>query len=75
MIDDGGKGIIEFEGVWLSKGGTLEKVAGCTLGKEYEDGDMLRAENIVGGQKDRASLSEFEKVSYSQGPSQTSWRI
>lgn len=60
MIDDGGKGIVELEGFWLSKGGSLEKVAGSTLDEEYEDEDVLRAENSLVGEKHRVSLNKLE---------------
>ncbi|KAG8528740.1 uncharacterized protein KY384_006427 [Bacidia gigantensis] len=60
MIDDGGRGIVELEGLWLSKGGFLIKVAGSMLDDVYIDEDILRPENSNVGEKHRAGLSELE---------------
>ncbi|KAL9131959.1 MAG: hypothetical protein Q9217_000239 [Psora testacea] len=61
MVDDQGRGVVELEGLWLSKGGSLIKVAGSSLSEEYVDEDLLRAENDIVGEKHRAGLSELEK--------------
>ena len=61
MTDDRGRGVVELEGLWLSKGGRLVKVAGSALSEDYVDEDLLRAENDMVGEKHRAGLSELEK--------------
>ena len=60
MINDGGKGIVELEGIWLSKGGTLDKVPGSVLKNDINDEDMPYAENDIVAEKHRASLNEIE---------------
>ena len=60
MIDDHGRGVIELEGLWLSKGGKLMKVARSRLGEEFIDEDLLKAENDHVGEKHRAGLKELE---------------
>ena len=60
MIDDRGRGVIELEGLWLSKGGKLVKVAGSILGDEVIDEDLLKAENDHVGEKHRVGLKELE---------------
>ena len=60
MIDDHGRGVIELEGLWLSKGGKLVKVARSILGEEFMDEDLLKAENDHVGAKHRAGLKELE---------------
>lgn len=57
MTDDYGTGIVEFEGLWLSKGGKLLRVEGSLLAEEYEDEDALQAENENVGEKHRLGLS------------------
>ena len=61
MIDDAGRGVVELEGLWLSKGGMLVKVPGSILSEEYVDEDSFRAENPIVGEKHRNSLNEIEK--------------
>ncbi|KAL9101198.1 MAG: hypothetical protein Q9163_003516 [Psora crenata] len=60
MIDDKGRGIVELEGLWLSKGGSLVKVAGSLLSEDYADEDLLRAENDIVGEKHRVGLNDLE---------------
>ena len=60
MIDNQGRGVVELEGLWLSKGGKLFKVAGSMLGEEFMDEDLLKAENDHVGEKHRAGLKELE---------------
>lgn len=57
MTDDRGIGVVEFEGLWLSKGGKLLRVEGSRLAEEYEDEDALQAENENIGEKHRVGLS------------------
>ena len=61
MTDDEGRGIIELEGLWLSRGGKLKKVAGSQLSDEYADEDLLVAENGIVGGRHQAGLSKVEK--------------
>ena len=61
MIDDGGRGVVELEGLWVSKGGKLKKVAGSLFSEEYADEDSLTAENEIVGERHRAGLSKVEK--------------
>ena len=60
MTDDDGRGVVELEGLWLSKGGTLVKVPGSMLSEDYVDEDLLDAEHRMVGEKHRAGLHEFE---------------
>lgn len=59
MTDDGYDSIVQMEGVWLTKGGYLAKVEGSTLGNEYSDQDVPRAESSLVGEKHRATLGNF----------------
>ena len=61
MTDDEGRGLIELEGLWISKGGKLKKVAGSSFNEEYADEDLLSAENEIVGERHRAGLSKVEK--------------
>ena len=61
MTDDNGSGILELEGLWLSKGGQLLRVQGSLLAEEYEDEDELSAENDQIGRKHRSGLNEILK--------------
>ena len=63
MTDDNGSGILELEGLWLSKGGQLLRVQGSLLAEEYEDEDELSAENDEIGRKHRSGLKEILKGS------------
>ena len=60
MTDDGGRGVVELEGLWVSKGGKLKKVAGSTFNEAYADEDLLIAENEIVGERHRAGLSKVE---------------
>ena len=62
MTDDNGKGILELEGIWLSKGGRLGRVEGTLLGQEYENEDALHAENEQIGEKHRSGLDAITKA-------------
>lgn len=57
MTDDYGTGTVQFEGLWLSKGGKILRVEGSLLAEEYEDEDALQAENESIGEKHRLGLS------------------
>ena len=59
MADDRGRGVVELEGLWLSKGGSLLKVVGSPLSEDYVDEDQLRAENDIIGEKHQAALGEL----------------
>ena len=59
MTDNGGRGIVELEGLWLSKGGQLSRVKGSLLGEEYADEDALSAQNDQVGEKHRAGLKDI----------------
>ena len=61
MTDDQGRGIVELDGLWLSKGGKLVKVAGSMLSEDYVDEDLLKAESDQVGKKHRAGLQEIEQ--------------
>lgn len=62
MIDDHGAGVVELDGLWLGKGGTISKVAGSLLSEEYVDEDVLHAENDLIGEKHRTGLADIEKI-------------
>lgn len=50
MTDNNGTGIVELQGIWLSKGGKLLRIEG-TYGSEIsEDEDLLSAENEKAGE-------------------------
>lgn len=61
MTDNHGHGVVELEGLWLSKGGKLAKVAGSLFSEEYADEDLLKAENELVGERHRTGLSAVEK--------------
>lgn len=61
MTDDHGMGVVELEGLWLSKGGKLVKVAGSLLSEDYANEDLLDAENDQVGEKHRTGLNGIEK--------------
>lgn len=61
MTDDHGLGVVEFEGLWLSKGGKLVKVAGSLLSEDLVDEDLFNAENDQVGEKHRTGLVDIEQ--------------
>ena len=61
MTDDNGRGVVELEGLWLDKGGSLIKVPGSMLSEDYVDEDLLDAEHRIVGEKHRTGLHDFEK--------------
>lgn len=61
MTDDHGLGVVELEGLWLSKGGKLVEVAGSLLSDDYVNEDLLNAENDQVGERHRTGLNDIEK--------------
>ena len=61
MTDDQGRGIVELEGLWLSKGGKLVRVDGSLLSEEYADEDLFHAENDQVGERHRTGLSDLQR--------------
>ena len=59
MTDDHGLGVVELEGLWLSKGGKLVKVAGSLLSEDYVNEDLLNAENDEIGAKHLSGLNDI----------------
>ena len=45
MTDNNGTGIVELEGIWLSKGGQLIRIEGTLDNEDPDDEDLLGAEN------------------------------
>ncbi|KAH0552936.1 hypothetical protein GP486_006865 [Trichoglossum hirsutum] len=60
MTDDSGRGEIEFEGIWLSKGGKLLRVQGSQLGEEVEEEDAFEAESENVGKSHRFDMSDLD---------------
>ena len=61
MTDDQGRGIVELEGIWLSKGGKLVRVDGSLLSEEYADEDLFHAENDQIGERHRTGLNDLQR--------------
>ena len=61
MTDDHGRGTVELEGLWLSKGGKLVRVDGSLLSQEYADEDSFHAENDQVGERHRTGLNGLMK--------------
>ena len=59
MTDDHGLGVVELEGLWLSKGGQLVKVAGSLLSENYVNEDLLNADNDEVGAKHQTGLNDI----------------
>lgn len=62
MTDDRGQGILELEGLWLSRGGILLRVEGSLLSEEYENEDAFSAENEQVGERHRTGLNDLLKT-------------
>ncbi|KAL8870193.1 MAG: hypothetical protein Q9174_003704 [Haloplaca sp. 1 TL-2023] len=60
MTDDRGKGIVQLEGIWLSKGGRFKWVDRIVRPHD-DDEDLLRAESDKVGEKHRKGLSQLLK--------------
>lgn len=67
MTDDCGKGVIQLEGIWLSKSGRLLRVKGSLLDEEFEEEDALGAESTKVGEKHRAGLHAIVKDGREKG--------
>lgn len=59
MTDDGGRGVVQLEGLWLDKGGKLLRVEGSQLGEEVEEEDSFDAENDNIGRHHRIGLGRL----------------
>lgn len=59
MTDNGGRGIIQLEGIWLSKGGYFERIEGLSSSDGSSDGDPLSAQSEEVGEKHRSGLSKL----------------
>lgn len=70
MTDDHGRGVVELDGLWLSKGGKLVKVTGSMLSEDYLDEDLLKAENDHVGEKHRTGLNEIRQTASSKSDRQ-----
>jgi len=67
MTDDCGKGVVQLDGLWLSKFGKLLRVKGSLLDEEFEDEDGLHAESAKVGKKHRARLDAIVKNGREKG--------
>ena len=65
MTDDHGDGIIQLEGVWLSKHGRLVRIEGSLLDENSADEDSLYAESARVGVKHQDGLKELLQSSHS----------
>lgn len=70
MTDDHRRGVVELDGLWLSKGRKLVKVTGSRLSEDYIDEDP-KAENDQVGQKHRTGLTDFKQSGSSKSDQQT----
>ncbi|MCJ1283059.1 hypothetical protein MMC26_002386 [Xylographa opegraphella] len=59
LMDDDGNGVIQLEGVWLSKYGRLARVKGSLLDEDLADEDSLYAESAKVGAKHQEELKEL----------------
>ncbi|KAL8704132.1 MAG: hypothetical protein Q9201_002716 [Fulgogasparrea decipioides] len=66
MTDDQGKGVVQLEGIWLSKGGQFERIEGTLDSEDYSDEDLLSIQNQV-GEKHRTGLSQLLRGSGRSG--------
>ena len=71
MTDDHRRGVVELNGLWLSKGRKLVKVAGSILNEDYIDEDLLKAENDQVGEKHRTGLNDIKQGGSSKSDRQT----
>ncbi|KAL9595746.1 MAG: hypothetical protein Q9219_006244 [cf. Caloplaca sp. 3 TL-2023] len=62
MTDDHGRGILQLEGLWLSKGGQFEHIEGTPVHGSSNDED-LSAESDQVGERHRTGLSKLLKGS------------
>ena len=61
MTDDHGKGLVQLEGIWLSKGGKLLHLKGSLFEKGPEDEDEFDAQSERIREKHRLGLSSILK--------------
>ncbi|KAL8829138.1 MAG: hypothetical protein Q9170_006298, partial [Blastenia crenularia] len=61
MTDDHGTGVVQLEGLWLSKGGQFDRIEGTSLHDNSNDEDLLVAESGQVGEKHRTGLSNLLK--------------
>lgn len=59
MTDNEGRGVIQLEGIWLSKGGYFERVEGLSSSDGSNDEDPSSAQNDEIGKKHRSGLSKL----------------
>ncbi|KAL8707985.1 MAG: hypothetical protein Q9220_007065 [cf. Caloplaca sp. 1 TL-2023] len=59
MNEDHGKGVIQLEGIWLTKGGQFVGIEGLSLDNGHEFEDALTAHSDVVGEKHRSGLKEL----------------
>ena len=61
MVDDNGDSVVELEGLWLSKGGSFDQVAGSMLINDYAVQDDLQAESSIVGGKHQEGIADFQE--------------
>lgn len=62
MTDDRGRGVIQLEGIWLSKAGRLLRIDGSLFDGDLEDEDSLDVKDSRVGETHRSGLNAiFEK--------------
>lgn len=59
MTDDHGQGMIQLEGLWLSKGGHFERIDGTIQTNDFDNQDILGAENDEVGGKHQSGLRKL----------------
>ncbi|KAL8883373.1 MAG: hypothetical protein Q9192_007208, partial [Flavoplaca navasiana] len=67
MTDNEGRGIIQLEGIWLSKGGYFEPIGGLSSSEGSNDEDPFGAQNDEIGEKHRSGLSKLLRGSGQSG--------
>ncbi|KAL8814489.1 MAG: hypothetical protein Q9223_006295 [Gallowayella weberi] len=58
MTDDKGQGIVQLEGIWLSKGGQFERIEGSLINEASGDEDLSAQSDEV-GEKHRTGLGKL----------------
>ena len=69
MIDDDGSGLLQLQGIWLSRYGHLEQVEGTWSDPSYQDPGS-DAESIEIGKDHRLGLDAFQKAGGQLSPAQ-----
>ena len=67
MTDGTGFSALEFQGIWLSRGGHLMRLPGSQLQDDVDYEDTLQAENESVGEKHRLGLHELHQEDVSAG--------